>query len=273
MVDMLREETLKDHVAIITGGGTGIGKAIALHFARLGARVVVASRKLENLEQTVADIETQRGQALAVQTDVRDVAQVQRLVARTKDHFGGIDILVNNAAGNFVAKAEELSPNAWNAIIGIVLNGTWWCTQLVAKEMIAQGRGGSMVNLVAAYAWMGGPGTTPSAAAKAGVLSLTRSLAIEWARHHIRINALAPGPILTENTARQLFAGGALVDTIAQENPLGRFGTTEEIANAAAYLVSPYAAYVTGTCLTVDGGAWLNRGLLRYLDQMPPRHQ
>ncbi|MBN9389913.1 MAG: SDR family oxidoreductase [Chloroflexi bacterium] len=270
---MLPAGTLHDQVAIITGGGTGMGKAMALNFAQLGAKIVVASRKLENLEATVREIEAAGGEALAVQTDVRDPAQVANMVERTKERFGGIDILINNAAGNFVARAEDLSPNAWNAVVGIVLNGTWFCTQAVAKEMMAQGRGGKMVNIIATYVWTGGPGTAASAAAKAGVLSLTQSLSVEWARHNIRINAIAPGPVATENTTRQLFGGGDLIARIAKEVPLGRFGDVDEIANAAAYLVSDYAAYVTGTCLTVDGGSMLNKGYLKYLDKMPERPQ
>lgn len=270
---MLPAGTLQNQVAIITGGGTGMGKAMALNFAQLGAKIVVASRKLENLEATVREIEAAGGEALAVQTDVRDPAQVANMVERTKERFGGIDILINNAAGNFIAKAEDLSPNAWNAVVGIVLNGTWFCTQAVAKEMMAQGRGGKMVNIIATYVWTGGPGTAPSAAAKAGVLSLTQSLSVEWARHNIRINAIAPGPVATENTTRQLFGGGDLIARISKEVPLGRFGDVDEIANAAAYLVSDYAAYVTGTCLTVDGGGMLNKGYLKYLDKMPERPQ
>jgi NAD(P)-dependent dehydrogenase (short-subunit alcohol dehydrogenase family) len=268
---MLPAGTLQDQVAIITGGGTGMGKAMALTFAGLGAKIVVASRKLENLEATVREIEAAGCEALAVATDVRDPAQVANMVARTKERFGGIDILVNNAAGNFVAKSEDLSPNAWNAVVGIVLNGTWYCTQAVAKEMIAQGRGGKMVNIIATYVWNGGPGTAPSAAAKAGVLSLTQSLSVEWARHKIRINAIAPGPVATENTTRQLFGGGDLIEKMSREIPLGRFGEVDEIANAAAYLVSDYANYVTGTCLTVDGGNMLNKGYLKYFDKMPGR--
>jgi NAD(P)-dependent dehydrogenase (short-subunit alcohol dehydrogenase family) len=268
---MLPADTLKDRVAIITGGGTGIGKAMALCFAQLGAKLVLASRKAENLERAAAEIAVGGGEVLTVPTDVRDVAQVNHLIARTKERFGGVDILVNNAAGNFIAKSLDLSPNGWNAVVGIVLNGTWFCSQAAAREMVAQKRGGNILNIIATYAWTGGPGTVPSAAAKAGVLSLTQSLAVEWAPYNIRVNAIAPGPIATENTTRQLFGGGALIAEMSKQIPLGRFGTVEEIANAAAYLVSDYAGYVTGANLTVDGGGWLNKGFLRYLDQLPPR--
>lgn len=268
---MLPENTLQDRVAIITGGGTGMGKAMAHRFAALGAKVVVASRKLENLERAAAEIAAQGGEALAVQVDVRHVDQVQAMVERTVEHFGGVDILVNNAAGNFVARAIDLTPNGWNAIVGIVLNGTWFCSQAVAKRMIEQGRGGVMLNIIATYAWTGAPGTAASGAAKAGVLNLTESLAVEWAPHKIRVNAIAPGPVATENTTGQLFGGGALFDIIADENPLKRFGTVEEIADAASFLVSDYASYITGANLTVDGGAWLNKGFLRYAEHLPRR--
>ncbi len=273
MEQMLPAGSLKDQVAIITGGGTGMGKSMAHTFAGLGAKIVVASRKLENLEATVTEIEAAGGEALAVQTDVRDPAQVANMIEKTKERFGGIDILINNAAGNFISKAEDLSPNAWNAVIGIVLNGTWFCTQAAAKEMIAQGRGGKIVNIIATYVWTGGPGTAPSAAAKAGVMSLTQSLSVEWAKHNIRINAIAPGPIATENTTRQLFGGGSFIEKMAKEVPLGRFGEVEEISNAAAYLVSDFAAYTTGTCLTVDGGNMLNKGFLKYFETMPTREK
>src|SRR5713101_1138490 len=195
---MLPANSLQDRVAIITGGGTGIGKAMAGRFCQLGAKVVLASRKKDVLDQAAAEMTAQGGAVLAVPTDVRDVAQVQHLLARTKEHFGRVDILVNNAAGNFIAKALDLSPNGWNAVVGIVLNGTWFCSQAAAKEMVAQGRGGSILNIIATYAWTGGPGTVPSAAAKAAVLNLTQSLAVEWAPYKIRVNAIAPGPIATE---------------------------------------------------------------------------
>ncbi len=268
---MLPENTLKDRVAIITGGGTGMGKAMAHRFSELGAKVVVTSRKMENLERVAGDITAKGGEALAVQVDVRDVARVEAMVEQAVQRFGGVDILVNNAAGNFVAQAIDLSPNGWNAVVGIVLNGTWFCSQAVAKRMIAQGRGGVMLNIIATYAWTGAPGTAASGAAKAAVLNLTESLAVEWAPHRIRLNAIAPGPVATENTTGQLFGGGALFDIISKENPLGRFGTVEEIADAAAFLVSDYASYINGANLTIDGGAWLNKGYQKYARYLPPR--
>ncbi len=255
---MLSKDALKDRVAIITGGGTGLGKAMALEFSRLGAKVVVASRKLENLERTVKEIEAQGGNALAVQTDVREPAQVDNLVTKTKERFGQIDILVNNAAGNFICPAEELSVNGWRAVVGIVLDGTFYCSRAVGKEMIASRRGGNILNIVAAYAWGAGPGVIHSACAKAGVVTMTRTLAIEWARYGIRVNAIAPGPVPTEGASKALWGNPEAAERVRKSVALGRFGTPEEIAQAAAYLVSDYASYITGEVLTIDGGQWLN---------------
>src|SRR5581483_6332728 len=205
---MLPKDTLKDQVAIITGGGTGLGRAMAREFFSLGAKLVIASRNPEHLEPTRAELEAAGADVISIQTDVRDPAQVDRMVAATKERFGRIDILVNNAAGNFLCKAEDLSPNGWRAVVEIVLNGTFFCTRAVGREMIAQNaaaqtatasqRGGRILNVLATYAWNGGPGTVHSAAAKAGVLALTRTLAVEWAPHGIRVNAIAPGPVDTK---------------------------------------------------------------------------
>jgi len=255
---MLPKDTLKNRVAIITGGGTGLGKAMALEFSRLGAKIVVASRKLENLERTVNEIEAQGGSALAVQTDVREPAQVENLVAKTKERFGRIDILVNNAAGNFICPAEELSVNGWRAVVGIVLDGTFYCSRAVGKEMIASGRGGNILNIVATYAWGAGPGVIHSACAKAGVVAMTRTLAVEWAKYGIRVNAIAPGPVPTEGASKALWASPEAAERVRRSVPLQRFGTPEEIAKAAAYLVSDYAGFITGEVLTMDGGQWLN---------------
>jgi NAD(P)-dependent dehydrogenase (short-subunit alcohol dehydrogenase family) len=259
---MLPKDTLKGQVAIITGGGTGLGRAMALEYASLGARLVLASRRIEHLEPTVADIQKAGGEAIAVVTDVKDAAQVDRMIQETKTKFGGVDILVNNAAGNFVCKAEDLSPNGWRAVVDIVLNGSFFCSRAAGREMIAQGRGGKILSILTPYAWHGGPGTVHSAAAKAGVMAMTRTLAVELGPHGIRVNALAPGATRTEG------AGGALWGTPEAEKkllakiPIGRMGRPEEIAQAAAYLVSPYADYINGDTITMDGGAWLGKGFL-----------
>lgn len=259
---MLPPDTLQGQVAIITGGGTGLGRAMALEYARLGAKLVLASRSAEHLNPTVAEIQQRGGAAIAVSTDVRDPAQVDRMVQATKEKFGKIDILVNNAAGNFICKAEELSPNGWRAVVDIVLNGTFFCTRAVGREMIAQGHGGNILSILATYAWNGGPGTVHSAAAKAGVLALTRTLAVEWGPHKIRVNAIAPGTVQTEGAGSKLWATPEAQTRLVSRIPVGRMGTPEEIAHAAAYLVSPYAEYINGEALTMDGGAWLGRGFL-----------
>lgn len=259
---MLPEGTLAEQVAVITGGGTGLGRAMALEFSRLGAALVLASRKPEHLNPTVCEIQNRGGRALAVPTDVRDPQQVDRLVSETLREFGRADILVNNAAGNFVCRAEELSPNGWRAVVEIVLNGTFFCSRAFGKEMIARGTGGRILNIIATYAWTGGPGTVHSASAKAGVMAMTQTLAVEWARYRIRVNAIAPGAIPTEGAAGQLWNDSAVEKRVLANIPAGRFGTQAELANAAAYLVSPYSDYITGDVLTLDGGAWLGRGFL-----------
>lgn len=259
---MLPPGTLKGNVAIITGGGTGLGRAMALEYSRLGAKLVLASRSLEHLEPTAAEIERAGGEAFAVATDVREPAQVDRMIQRTKEAFGKIDILVNNAAGNFICKAEDLSPNGWRAVVDIVLNGTFFCTRAAAREMIAQKSGGKILSVLATYAWTGGPGTVHSAAAKAGVLAMTRTLAVEWGQHKIRVNALTPGTVPTEGAGSKLWATPEAVARLVARIPAGRMGTPQEIANAAAFLVSPYAEYINGENLTLDGGAWLGRGFL-----------
>ena len=259
---MLPANTLNQQVAIITGGGTGLGRAMALEYSRLGARLVLASRSREHLEPTVAEIQKDGGEAIAVPTDVRDPAQVDRMIQETKKKFGGVDILVNNAAGNFICKAEELSPNGWRAVVEIVLNGTFFCTRAAGLEMIAQRRGGKILSVLATYAWTGGPGTVHSAAAKAGVLALTRTLAVEWAVHKIRINAIAPGPVATEGASSKLWGNPEAEKKLLSTIPVGRIGNPQEIAQAAAYLVSPYAEYINGETLTMDGGGWLGKGFL-----------
>lgn len=261
---MLPPGTLKDRVAIITGGGTGLGRAMALEFARLGAAVVLASRRREHLDLAAREIEERGGRALAVPTDVRDPAQVDRLVAESVGCFGEVHILVNNAAGNFMCPAEDLSVNGWNAVVGIVLNGTFYCSRAVGKQMIAQGKGGRILNIIATYAWTGGPGTVHSASAKAGVLAMTQTLALEWARFNIRVNAIAPGPIETAGAGNALWPTPEAHGKVLKNVPVGRFGRPEEIAHAAAFLVSEYADFINGEVLTADGGAWLKRGASCY---------
>jgi NAD(P)-dependent dehydrogenase (short-subunit alcohol dehydrogenase family) len=251
---------LEGQVAVVTGGGTGIGLAIAKRLGALGARIVIGSRNSANLESGSADLRHAGLDPLAVQVDVRNPEQVDELVERSVRHFGHIDILINNAAGNFVCRAEELSPNGWNAVIGIVLNGSFYCSRAVGRHMIARGQGGSIVSILANYVWTGSAGTIHSAAAKAGVMSMTQTLAAEWAKYRIRVNAVAPGPIESPGAAKQLWNTPEAVQRITDLVPLKRWGTPEEIADSVAFLVAPGSGYITGEILTVDGGAWLGRG-------------
>lgn len=261
MQPVLQPGTLQDQVALVTGGSSGLGKAMAQEFLRLGASVCILGRSEERLAQAAADLTAAvpDGHVMTFSADVRDPERVEAAVAAIVERFGRLDILINNAAGNFAVPAENLSVNGWRAVVDIVLNGTFYCTRAAAQHMIAGGRGGSIVNILAAYAWTGGPGTVHSAAAKGGVLAMTRTLAVEWARYGIRVNAIAPGPIADTGGADVLWSAPGLEQQVRRSIPAGRLGRPEEVAWTAAYLVSPYASYITGDVVTIDGGQWLGK--------------
>ncbi|MDQ1002898.1 NAD(P)-dependent dehydrogenase (short-subunit alcohol dehydrogenase family) [Neobacillus niacini] len=249
---------------IVTGGGSGIGKAMAKKFAEEGANVVISGRNADRLKSAKMEIETFEGQVLDFQMDVRIPENVKDMVATAKKTFGRIDALVNNAAGNFICASEELSVNGWNTVINIDLNGTWYCSQAVAKDWIQNNQNGSILNIVATMAWGAAPGNVHACSAKAGILAMTRTLAVEWgSKYGIRANCIAPGPIEnTEGVTRLIDSKDGYQKAINQV-PLKRLGKVEEIAKLAHFLLSPDAEYINGECITMDGGRWLNNHDLR----------
>ena len=252
---MFQAGLLKDRIIVVTGGGSGLGAEMARRFGELGAHVHVLGRRQEKLDEVVAQITAAGGKASAWSCDIREAPAVAEVAGK----IGRIDGLVNNAAGNFLAAAEDLSSNGFKTVVDIVLNGTFHCTSAFGKKMIEGGKG-AIVNIVTTYAWMGSAFVLPSACAKAGVLAMTRSLAVEWAAYGIRVNAIAPGPVPTEGAFSRLMPDPSFEEMAKNRVPLKRFGTPREIADAATFLLSDGAGYVNGDCLTVDGGEWLKNG-------------
>ncbi|AEI40933.1 SDR family oxidoreductase [Paenibacillus mucilaginosus] len=254
---MFDKELLRDKVVLITGGGTGLGRAMGERFLELGAKLAITSRREEVLALTASELRAAGGEVFHTPCDVRDAAQVQMMIDAVEGHYGHIDVLVNNAAGNFASPTESLSPRAVDAVLNIVLHGTFYTTLELGRRWIAAGRGGTMLNIVTTYASTGSAFVVPSAAAKAGVLALTRSLAVEWARYGIRQAAIAPGLFPTDGAWSRLAPTPELAEKLVQGVPLKRVGEKAELANLAAYLISDYAGYINGEVVTIDGGEWL----------------
>jgi NAD(P)-dependent dehydrogenase (short-subunit alcohol dehydrogenase family) len=266
---MFVSDLLRDEVILVTGGGSGLGKAMATRFAGLGAKVAICGRRAEVLDAAAREIaEATGGEVLATPCDVRHFEQVEAMVAATVERFGKITGLVNNAAGNFLAQSEKLSPNGFRSVVDIVLAGTFHATLAAGRRMIEQGGGGTILSIVTTYAWTGSAFVLPSACAKAGVLTMMKSLAAEWGRHHIRCNAIAPGPFPTEGAFTRLMPPG-VEEKAKRRVPLGRFGEPEELADLAAYLMSGKSGYVNGEVVTIDGGEVLNGGEFNWFTGMP----
>jgi NAD(P)-dependent dehydrogenase (short-subunit alcohol dehydrogenase family) len=257
---MLPEGTFDGVTAVVTGGGTGLGRAIAVELARAGAAVGILSRSEEHRLAGVAAVEAVGGRAAHAGADIREADQITAAFDELEDALGPVRVLVNNAAANFPVLAADMSPNAWRAVARIVLDGTFFCSQELHRRCVAAGEPGAICNILATQSFTGGPGMAHSAAAKAGVGNLTKTLAVEWAPDGVRVNALAPGLFPHEDMREDLQAlrtSGAEVD--ARRSPAGRIGERHELGWAVTWLCSPYASFVTGHTLVVDGGNWLRR--------------
>ncbi|TDS14943.1 SDR family oxidoreductase [Sphingobacterium paludis] len=268
----LKSDALQGKTIVVTGGGTGLGKAMSHYFSELGAHVIITSRKIDVLDQTAKEISAATGnRVLPIACDVRDVAQVEELLQKSEEAFSQVDLLVNNAAGNFISPTERLSANAFSTVIDIVLKGTVNCTLTFGKNWIAKKQKASVLNIVTTYAFTGSGYVVPSAIAKAGVLALTRSLAVEWGKYGIRNNAIAPGPFPTKGAWDRLLPG-ELMEKFDFKNrvPLKRVGEHQELANLAAFLLSDFAGFINGEVVTIDGGEWLQgAGEFNNLEAIP----
>jgi len=269
---MLRDDALKGKTIIITGGGTGLGKAMGTYFLQLGANLVITSRKLDVLQQTAAEMESATGgKVLPIACDVRKYDEVEKMLQQAIATFGRVDVLLNNAAGNFISPTERLSANAFSTIIDIVLKGSANCSLALGKYWIGEKIPGNILNIITTYAFTGSAYVVPSACAKGGVLAMTRSLAVEWGRHGIRTNAIAPGPFPTKGAWERLLPGDmAQKFDFKNRVPLKRVGEHQELAYLAAFLVSDFSGYINGEVITIDGGEWLQgAGQFSALEMIP----
>ncbi|MCA4900489.1 MAG: SDR family oxidoreductase [Bacteroidota bacterium] len=262
MQGMLQPNTFKDKTIIITGGGTGLGKSMGKYLLELGANLVITSRKMDVLEKSAAELsEATGGKVLPVACDIRKYEEIENVLRQTEATFGAVHGVLNNAAGNFISPTERLSHRAFDIVVDIVLKGTYYMTLAAGKHWIAKKQPGVFLNIVTTYAWTGSGYVVPSACGKAGVLALTRSLAVEWAKFNIRSNAIAPGPFPTEGAWSRLLPGDLVKKFDPTERvPLKRVGDHQELANLAAYLLSDFSAYINGEVITIDGGEWLRSG-------------
>ena len=267
---MFREDLLKDKVVLVTGGGTGLGRSMCERFLALGAKVAISSRRQEVLDKAAQEMmDATGGEVFTTTVDVRDPEQVTAMIDAVEEHFGRVDVLLNNAAGNFISPTEKLSHRAVDAVLGIVLHGTFYCTLELGKRWIEQGQKGVVLNIATTYAEGGSGYVVPSAAAKAGVVSMTKSLAAEWGKYGIRLNAIAPGPFPTEGAWSRLMPTPEIQGMFEKRIPLGRVGKHEELADLAAYLISDGAGFITGDLIYIDGGetAW-GAGEFNILDEV-----
>ena len=269
---MLSEGALKGKTIIVTGGGTGLGRSMGTYFLKLGANLVITSRKLDVLKQAAEEMATETGgKVVAIACDVRKYEEVESMLKQAIEVFGSVNALLNNAAGNFISPTERLSPNAFSAVIDIVLKGSANCSLALGKYWIAEKIPGNILNIVTTYAFTGSAYVVPSACAKGGVLAMTRSLAVEWGRHGIRTNAIAPGPFPTKGAWERLLPGDmAKKFDFKNRVPLKRVGEHQELANLAAFLVSDFSGYINGEVITIDGGEWLQgAGQFSALEMVP----
>lgn len=274
---MFTPDTLKGQTILITGGGSGLGLAMAKKFASLGSNIAICGRTEEKLEKAVEEIADAGEDDISVRyyvADVRNYERIEEMIGNIVSDFGEMTGLINNAAGNFLSASEDLSPGGFKAVVDIVLHGSFNCTHVFGNYLIEQEREGNILNMVTTYSESTGSAfVLPSACGKAGVLSMTRSLAYEWATYGIRLNAIAPGPFPTEGAWSRLVPGEGFEEKFLSKIPAGRYGEPEELANLATFLMSDMAPYITGECVIIDGGERLAAGQFNFIDKLAPREE